>query len=1040
MLGLISIGGFVPRLELRTDGAALHPLNDPATQFTELDSKLFGSDEKIIALLSGPSVISPAGFVRLKKLHQSLERHSGIKSGSVISLANLPDISIDGSTLNLDYFLEEEPDDLAACSTLVSRALSHSFAAGLFLSTSDSAMAIYATIADSANRSSVIATLEQWAKENSDSTISISLLGPVVAEVKLGEAVIEDLKLMIPIMIAVIALAMLMTIRTPGGLIIVFVEIILTLSATFGLMALTGVPVTLVTTVLPVMIMVIAITDEAHLLHWAQRELAEALDDKSSASPLTTQPAPGSEQAKWKAATLSALVNVGNPIILTSLTTATAFLSFLTTSLDPVRFFGLFTSIGILIAMGLSLTLIPALMIVLPYKLFVTSPGRTKKAKKTGAGIEATLAFGSRRPLALMAILAAICLPGVFALSVQDSWIANFSDESEIVSSEKQYNNSFWGSYTYDWTLIASPDFFFKPEGLRLLQEVKQIATGGPFVGGAMDVLSLLSEVSAALGDSSDIPNLPAKSISELVTLAEMTQPHTLATQITPTGDAVRVRMFVNNANYEKAALLRNYLAKKSTEVKLPDGVSQHFSGDLPVALSVVKEITGNQIRSILLTALGIGIIFVTVFPRGRNGLIAFIPIVMAIIVTLGVMGYAGQTLGVATSMFATMALGVGVDFSIHFFHRYQKERAAGSDKNQSLRRTISQTGLALRWSTIILTMGFLTLAFSQTPPNQKLGLMLATVMVFSYLATFIVLPRVIRALVIIVASLFVLTPDYSLASDADSTMSGAPEKLIRQVERGFRSVPRAVRMDLVSDYPNGGVVKRTLWGLVDGDSSHTRILYVFTSPERLTGTTLLIHDLAQSDNLDSMWIHLPSLKHFKHVLSRAQRVLVPGMALSYEDSRGFITHSKYYFYPSDGTDSLDASDSDSVSLIDIIKLTGVPRTDSIAAELQYERLEISLSLELQVVLEVEFYDLAGRLAKTYQASEFKRVGLIWLPGKVNLVHLGRDIHTEVIYQYWVADGVLPTELFVSQIDSLGFTPRLNAGLSQLGLTSKSSK
>ena len=95
--------------------------------------------------------------------------------------------------------------------------------------------------------------------------------------------------------------------------------------------------------------------------------------------------------------------------------------------------------------------------------------------------------------------------------------------------------------------------------------------------------------------------------------------------------------------------------------------------------------------------------------------------------------------------MFASIALGVGVDFSLHYLYRFRRERGSGKTSDEALKATNKKTGAALRWSSVTLSLGLAALIFSDSPPNASLGALLASAMLISYGLTIAILPRALK-------------------------------------------------------------------------------------------------------------------------------------------------------------------------------------------------------------------------------------------------------------------------------------------------------
>ena len=145
----------------------------------------------------------------------------------------------------------------------------------------------------------------------------------------------KDLRVLVPVVVVVMALLLAWVFRSPGGVLVPLAQVVLVLIWTLGLMGWLGVPITLVTTLLPVVLMTVTVLDEMHLL-----------------VRLRSKRRPGSE-APLAPAVDAALGEIARPVVSTSVTSALAFLSFLSASLPPVRDFGIFAAVGTLIAMML---------------------------------------------------------------------------------------------------------------------------------------------------------------------------------------------------------------------------------------------------------------------------------------------------------------------------------------------------------------------------------------------------------------------------------------------------------------------------------------------------------------------------------------------------------------------------------------------------------------------------------------------------------------------------------------------------------------
>jgi len=734
------------RLELRTDGAAIHPVHDPVVVRTEVDRRIFHESDPIVLLVTarpgGPALDSLAGLRCIRGLHRSLEDLAGIQAGRVRSLASLLDPEPGTPLLEVGTFLDRIPTGERDLRALRDRIHRSSLAEGLFLSAGGEAAALYLPVDPERGREELLRTVERWieSERRAAPDFELRLTGPVTAEALLGRAVLDDLARLVPWMVVVIAVLLGLALRSVGSVVVCLAEVLLVLVWTLGATGWCGVPVTLVTTVLPVILMTVAVTDEIHLLDRFRHHLAA-----------------GSPRAE---ALVAAVDEVGRPIVLTSLTTAVAFLSFLSASVAPVRHFGLFTSLGVVLAMALSFTLVPALALVLPGSWF--QPPGIRRGGLSGRELRHALPLSDRLVLRGRAtgagigfLIVVLALPGLFRLSVQDSWIDNFDPASPVVAAERDLNTHFWGSYRFDVVLTQEEaGWFLRSEGLRLMERVTGVARAGPHVGGVVSHLTAFELAARAVADpvagaasgERPVSDLPADTLAELTSILLRIEPRIdLDHYLDFDGSSARLRILVRSPDYAKGRDLERYLTRELgrvlTEPALGGGVDYHFSGDLPVAGAVVGGIVTNMLRSVGWTALGVALLLALALGSVRAAAVALAPLVSGLVLLLGGLGYAGIPLGIATSMFLAVTIGVAVDFGLHFRHAWRRACRAGLDRGPALAAMMASAGRAVRWNAGVLACGLSVLALSDLKPNRSLGMLLAAAIVTCYVTTFLLLP-----------------------------------------------------------------------------------------------------------------------------------------------------------------------------------------------------------------------------------------------------------------------------------------------------------
>ena len=199
--------------------------------------------------------------------------------------------------------------------------------------------------------------------------------------------------------------------------------------------------------------------------------------------------------------------------------------------------------------------------------------------------------------------------------------------------------------------------------------------------------------------------------------------------------------VFLKDANFIDTAKLMAEIRAYERERLAPMGIQLGFAGDVAVSQSLIGGIVATQMQSLLWSLAGI-LAVTTWFGRSlRWGCYCLLPSLLAVVAKFAVMGWLGIPLGVATSMFAAMTLGIGVNCAIHLLEARRQARAANASPEEALNRAVSLTGPPALINTIALSLGFGVLLFSQVPANARLGILLVLGLVNCLVSSLLLLP-----------------------------------------------------------------------------------------------------------------------------------------------------------------------------------------------------------------------------------------------------------------------------------------------------------
>ena len=742
-LPLLAAPGLL-RLELKTDGYALVPPNDPAIRVDAEVRDRFGLRDKVLVVVvtEHPDRIYNAGTSRrLLRLTADLAAIEGIGFRHVRSLATEDRERLDpGSGLSFRSFLDPLPETAAALELLREDldVASAQIFRGILLSEDEQAVAVVVGVpgGDLQARSAVVREIQAVARAAEGDGDRVLVVGAPIAESLLGVHVIEDLARLLPLVLVIISLLLWLGCGRIWGVYLGLIEVAACLIFTFGLMGWMGIPVYLTTAMLPMILTSLGLADEVHIF-WRYQ------DTLQRASPDSPHPAALRETMRAMA----------RPVVFTSVTTAFGFLSFAVSGIRPVLWLGVFTAVGVLFCMLWSLSAVPAALALLdPRQLARSGSGRRanqadradRESGRSGQRRRGSLAWvavlwrGGRWSVLVLAAVSLAAIWGATRLYVHDSWIEGFSRTSPFRRATEEVDARLFGTHLLQLEVhcrVPPEEMpqsweregpFLDPRRVDEIESLEAFAARQPGVGGALGLASQLTALSHFWQMASPERALPedAYDMDRLLRRFDLSLGKRRRLEVLDE-DLARtvVTLFVSDAGYRRTADLMSSLRAYEREHLHPGSCAMRFAGDLAVSQAMIPAIVESQIRSIIVSLLGELLILWLLYRSLSWALLALQPVVLAIVWVLGFMGATGIPLGVATSLVCAISLGIGVDFSIHFIERFRQSRQASSF--QRAREALAETGPAILTNVLLNACGFGVLVFSQVPANGRLGLLM---------------------------------------------------------------------------------------------------------------------------------------------------------------------------------------------------------------------------------------------------------------------------------------------------------------------------
>ncbi|HEY7215242.1 MAG TPA: MMPL family transporter [Thermoanaerobaculia bacterium] len=715
------------RLQLRTDGHALVPPGDPAVRFDAEVRRHFGLRDPIVVVIDTArpdGIFNPDTLRRLRDLTAALEKVQGVPHGGVTSLATEKRDRVYPGTLNFRPFLDVVPrtpsemalfrEDLEAIAILRGTLVSRDRGAVAVLVGAPNVLDRPGDVnAAAADRVALCRRITEVSRRFESPDDRILVVGAPVAESLLGTHILQDLALLLPLSIAIISFVIWLGCRRMAGVLLGMVQLAAAQVFTFGVMGWLGVPAYLTTAVLPVILTTLALADEIHLF-WRYQQILEAEHDG----------------ADHRAAVRLLLSQMSRPIVLATVTTIIGFLSFVSSPLAAVRSFGAFAAVGLLFCLFWSLMVGPASLALLPPRFMRRPVSRGAAPSDRFRRFFAPVYRSPRRTLATLVLGTLLVSLGILRLRVQDSWLGGFAPGSPFRTATGRVNQLFNGTHLLlvhlDLSRSRGTEPLLDPPILRAVGGFEAFLRRQPRVGGVLGPHAQLTTVSflyhARERQWMRIPDTPA-AVASLIQKFDEVRGATRRREVID--DARRrgvITLFLKNPDYRQVAALMAAVRGYARARLEPLGVRVGFAGDVAVSQAMIPAIVRTQVFSLPLAQLGAWFVVTLLYRSWKVGLLIALPSSVAVAWMLGAMGWTGIPLGVATSMFCSITLGVGIDYGIHFYEVFLR---LGGGRNAAL-AAVAEAGPAIVADAAAIACGFGILGLSQVPSNARLGFLVA--------------------------------------------------------------------------------------------------------------------------------------------------------------------------------------------------------------------------------------------------------------------------------------------------------------------------
>lgn len=549
--------------------------------------------------------------------------------------------------------------------------------------------------------------------------------------------IVDDLRdnqlIFVPLAAAVFVVALWFLFRSLAGTILPLLAVGVGMVWTIGILAALDEPLNIVTNVLPLLLLVIGVSNCVHVVSRYAEDFIQFNKDSDRAIRHT-------------------LSHMAYACFLTIATTAIGFLSLMAASGEVLRDFGWQAAMGMGLLYVSTIAVLGTLLPLLPAPADASTVGHGSRLARWTAHSGRTVALHPGKMLGTSLAIAALCVLLGLRVGVNSYTIETYDEGHPTVETQQLIEGQMAGFIPLEVSLSADrAGRFLEPDIYQKVAAAEKFASeqrGVIFVRSYVDLhQEAYAELRAGRDEArQDLPNTDERGERRIQWTERMLaeSPHAAAYQafLTPDGLHARMLVRVRDVGTRKTLALTKEIERKLAELfPSGSGITFRLTGDAYVAASSLDGFVRQLFFSLLSASLIIFCIIGVLFASLRLALVTVLPNVTPLIITLGYMGLVGYDLNVANIIVFAISLGVAVDNTIHFLARYLEERRTTGNAADAIERTYEATGRAIVVSTLLIVGGLSVLLMSDFVPTRRFAELTAVTMAAALFGDLLLLP-----------------------------------------------------------------------------------------------------------------------------------------------------------------------------------------------------------------------------------------------------------------------------------------------------------
>lgn len=726
------------KVELLYDFVKLVPTDDPEMVYFQQFLKTFGEDGNIMVVgLKDSTIYNLDKFAKLYQLNKEIGDLEGINE--VISIPNLKYIYKNEDLKKFEYksLFPQLPPDQPTLDSLIIFAKSIKLYDGQIWNPQTGAMMLAIAIDKkyfaSYRREDLIANIIKKSEQFSQKTqVAVHFSGVPYIRTIIAKSIREELSIFLALSLGVTIIVLFLFFRSWQPVVFPVILIGMVVIWTTGLLGLFGYKMTVLTGLLPPILVVIGIPNSVYILTKFHQECIRKGD-------------------KIKAL-ISVISKLGVVTLITNATTAIGFVTLTTAQISILQEFGLVAAINIMATFIISLIYLPAVFSYLPMP-------STKNVehlnfsfmKKILEGI-ALLVTGHRKKIYLtVSVLAVISVFGMWKIKAVSYMVDDLPNTSKIIQDLRFLETNFKGVMPLEIIVdTGKPKSLRRPEILAKIDSFQNYLQTIPYITPPISVVTLLKAANQSYfnGNPADF-QLPSRRELPFVqryipkegTITTMTN-----ALIDTSGQNVRISLKVADLGSARMdSLVDKHIEPQAKAIFEAEAMKVSITGTTLIFMKGNEYLISNLKQSLMLAIFLIGCIIAFLFRNIRIMFISVITNILPLLVTAGLMGYFGVPLKPSTALVFSITFGIAVDDSIHYLARYRQELWAHNfNVLEAVKLAIKETGTSMIYTSFVLFAGFVIFIASDFGGTIALGALTSTTLLIAMLTSLIVLPSLL--------------------------------------------------------------------------------------------------------------------------------------------------------------------------------------------------------------------------------------------------------------------------------------------------------